>query len=254
MIDKKIRLIELFSGIGTQALALRDLAIENGLDPKDVFEHYRSIEFDKYPVKSYNAIHGTNFEPMDITNITGQDLGIVDTDKYIYIATYSFPCQDLSLAGKQAGMDKGSGTRSGLLWEVERLLNETEYLPQYLLMENVTQVHGKKNIENFEKWCEFLENKGYHNYWQDLEASQYGIPQHRNRTFMISSLEDINFEFPRTIPLNKVMRDVLDEKVEEKFYINNEKADALIKKLIIDGKLDEENIIDASSNKKKQLI
>lgn len=243
MINKKIRLIELFGGVGCQALALHDLAVANGLSPKDVFEHYRLIEFDKYPVKSYNAIHGTNFEPIDITNIKGEDLGIVDKDKFVYILTYSFPCQDLSVAGKGAGMDKGSGTRSGLLWEVERLLNEVENLPDILLMENVTQVHGKKNIHNFETWINFLESKGYHNYWQDLEASEYGIPQHRDRTFMISLLEDIKYEFPRTIPLNHVMRDVLDEKVEEKYYINNEKADALIQKLIVEGKLDEESVL-----------
>lgn len=243
MIDKKIRLIELFSGIGTQAMALRDLAIANGLNPNDVFEHYRSIEFDKYPVKSYNAIHGTDFNPIDITEINGENLGIIDTDKYVYVMTYSFPCQDLSLAGKQAGMDKGNNTRSGLLWEVERLLNETNNLPQFLLMENVTQIHSKKNIANFEKWCDFLTSKGYHNYWQDLEASQYGIPQHRNRTFMISSLDNIDYVFPRTIPLNEVMRDRLEESVMEKFYIDNEKSQALIEKLIAEGKLDEESVL-----------
>jgi len=235
MINKKIRLIELFGGVGSQATALRDLAIANGLNPEDIFEHYKLVEFDKYPVKSYNAIHGTNFEPMDITEISGDDLGIDNQEKYIYLLTYSFPCQDLSVAGKQAGMDKGSGTRSGLLWEVERLLDELDPdLPDYLIMENVTQVHSKKNIDNFEKWIKFLESKGYHNYWQDLEASQYGIPQHRNRTFMVSSLKEIDYEFPRTIPLKRVMRDMLDEKVEEKFYIDNEKAQALIDKLILE--------------------
>lgn len=243
MIDKKIRLIELFSGVGTQAMALRDLAIANGLKPDDLFEHYRAIEFDKYPVKSYNAIHNTNFEPTNITETTGESLGIIDTDKFIYIMTYSFPCQDLSLAGKQAGMDKGKGTRSGLLWEVERLLNETDSLPQYLLMENVIQVHGKKNVANFEKWCDFLTSKGYHNYWQDLEASEYGVPQHRNRTFMISSLEEIDYIFPKTIQLDEVMRDRLEKRVSDKFYIDNDKSQALIEKLIIDGKLDEESVL-----------
>ena len=131
-ITKPIRLIELFAGIGSQAMALKRLGAN--------FEHYRVVEFEKYAIKSYNAIHGTDFEPMDITKIIGSDLGITDTDKYCYIMTYSFPCQDLSVAGKQKGMTKGSGTRSGLLWEVERLLNEVENLPQVLLMENVPQV------------------------------------------------------------------------------------------------------------------
>lgn len=98
-IDKPIRLIELFAGIGAQAKALERLGVD--------FEHYRICEFDKYAVKSYNAVHGTDFAPSDITKIHADDLGIVDTDKYCYIMTYSFPCQDLSLAGKQQGMAKG---------------------------------------------------------------------------------------------------------------------------------------------------
>ena len=119
-IDKPIRLIELFGGVGSQAMALRNIGAN--------FEHYKLVEFDKYPVASYNAIHGTNFEPLDIRNVHGEDLEIIDTKKYTYILTYSFPCQDLSLAGKQRGMTKGTGTRSGLLWEVERLLTECYHL------------------------------------------------------------------------------------------------------------------------------
>ena len=93
-IDKKIRLIELFGGIGSQAMALRNIGAD--------FEHYLLVEFDPAPVRSYNAIHGTNFEPTDITKIHGKDLNIVDTDKFCYIMTYSFPCQDLSVAGKNS--------------------------------------------------------------------------------------------------------------------------------------------------------
>lgn len=239
MISKKIRLIELFAGVGSQAMALRDLCTANGLNPDDVFEMYKVVEFDKYPVKSYNAIHKTNIEPTDITAISGSDLAITDTDKYLYLMTYSFPCQDLSVAGLGKGMDKGAGTRSGLLWEVERLLNEVDELPQILLMENVTQVHGKKNLANFEKWCDFLESKGYHNYWQDLNGKNYCIPQNRNRTLMVSSLEDINYEFPRPVELRLVMKDMLDDVVPEKYYINTEKADQLIKQLEEEGKLQE---------------
>lgn len=149
-IDKPIRLIELFAGYGSQALALENMGVE--------FEHHKVVEFDKYAVKSYNALHGTQFEPEDITQV--HDLNITDTDKYTYIMTYSFPCQDLSLAGKGRGMSKG--TRSGLLWEVERLLKENN-LPQVLLMENVTQVHGTKHKEDFVKWKQFLAKLGYSN-------------------------------------------------------------------------------------------
>lgn len=147
------------------------------------------------------------------------------------------------MAGKQAGMDKGSGTRSGLLWQVERLLNEVDNLPDYLIMENVIQIHSKKNIHNFEQWISFLESKGYHNYYEDLEASDYGIPQHRKRTFMISSLEDIDYVFPKPIPLSRIMMDLLDEHVGDKFYINNDKSQALIEKLIREGKLNEDTIL-----------
>ena len=166
-IEKPIRLIELFAGIGSQAKALKRLGAD--------FEHYRICEYDKYAIKSYNAVHGTDFDTSDITKITAKDLGIVDTDQYCYLLTYSFPCQDLSLAGKGKGMAKGDNTRSGLLWEVERLLNECEELPQILLMENVTQVHGTKNKEHFEAWIHFLESKGYSNYWEDLNAKNFGI-------------------------------------------------------------------------------
>ena len=228
-ITKPIRLIELFAGVGSQAMALKRLGAN--------FEHYRVVEFEKYAIKSYNAIHGTDFEPMDITKIIGSDLGISDTDKYCYIMTYSFPCQDLSVAGKQKGMTKGSGTRSGLLWEVERLLNEVDNLPQVLLMENVPQVHGKKNMEDFQRWIYFLEGKGYSNYWQDLNAKNYGVAQNRNRCFMVSILGDYSFKFPEPIELKKAMKDYLEDEVDEKYYINNEKAQKLIQKLIDNGTL-----------------
>ena len=161
---------------------------------------------------------------MDIAKTIGSDLGITDTDKYCYIMTYSFPCQDLSVAGKQKGMQKGSGTRSGLLWEVERLLNEVENLPQVLLMENVPQVHSKANMPDFQKWIDFLESKGYSNYWQDLNAKNYGVAQNRNRCFMVSILGDYTYNFPNPIPLEKTMKDYLEDEVDEKYYINNENA------------------------------
>lgn len=228
-IDKPIRLIELFAGIGSQAMALRDLGAD--------FEHYRVIEFDRFAVASYNAIHGTDFPTMDITKISGTDLEIVDTEKYCYLMTYSFPCQDLSVAGKQRGMSKGSGTRSGLLWEVERLLNEVENLPQVLLMENVPQVHSQANMPDFQKWIDFLTSKGYSNYWQDLNAKDYGVAQNRNRCFMISVLGKWNYKFPQPIPLTKTMKDYLEDEVDEKYYINSEKAQKLIQQLIDNGTL-----------------
>ena len=212
---KPLRLIELFAGIGSQAKALKNLGVD--------FEHWYVCEFDKYAIQSYNAVHNTNFTTSDVTKITAKDLNITDTEHYNYLLTYSFPCQDLSNAGKGAGMEKGSGTRSGLLWEVERLLNECTELPQVLLMENVPQVHGKKNVGHFEKWIEFLESKGYSNHWQDLNAKDYGIPQSRNRCYMVSILGNYSYEFPQPIPLNLNLGDLLEKEVDEKYYLT-EKA------------------------------
>ena len=245
-IKNHIRLIELFAGVGSQAMALRDIGAD--------FEHYRVIEFDKYAVKSYNAIHGTNFEPTNIRNVKGEDLGIVDTQNFTYLLTYSFPCQDLSLAGKQRGMTKGSGTRSSLLWEVERLLNETENLPQVLLMENVPQVHGTKNIDDFNLWIDFLKSKGYSNFWQDLNAKDYGVAQNRKRCFMVSILGNEVYEFPKPVKLEKCIKDYLEDEVDEKYYIKSEKAFKLILDLeergILEGK--EKLVCDFTINKSKE--
>jgi site-specific DNA-cytosine methylase len=282
-IDKPIRLIELFAGVGSQAMALRNLGAD--------FEHYKISEWEVSATASYKAIHMENDntdysleikknelpqilfnygisidgkEPMtleqierkgekwqritynnlratnnlgSICNFKGEDLEIVDTDSFTYLLTYSFPCQDLSVAGKMQGMTKDSGTRSGLLWEVERLLNEVEELPQVLLMENVPQVIGKKNIDNFHLWQQFLEDKGYSNFVDTLNAKNYGVAQNRNRTFMVSILGKWNYNFPKQIPLTKTMKDYLEDEVDEKYYINNEKAQKLIDDLISSGKI-----------------
>lgn len=237
-ITKPIRLIELFAGYGSQAMALKRIGAK--------FEHYRVVEFDKYAIESYNAVHGTDFSTMDITKVHAEDLNICDTNAFTYLLTYSFPCTDLSVAGKQAGMSKGSGTRSGLLWEVERILTEirdsNRELPQILFMENVPQVHGKKNINDFEKWLGFLESLGYTNYYQDLNAKNYGVAQNRERCFMFSFLSEYNYHFPQPIPLKKKLKDYLEDNVDEKYYINNEKADKLIKQLIDNGTLPQHNL------------
>lgn len=222
-IDKPIRLIELFGGISCQAQALLNLGFD--------FENYRYCDFDKYACQSHNEIMETNDKPSDITNWKGKDLGVCNTDKYCYIMTYSFPCTDLSTAGKMAGMERGSGTRSGLLWEVERLLKECNELPQVLLMENVTQVHGKKNKASFDKWCQFLESLGYKNYWKDLNAKDYGVPQSRNRCFMVSLLGDYSYEFPEPIELKLKLQDLLEDEVDEKYYISDKMIAYLDKKV-----------------------
>lgn len=220
-IDKPIRLIELFGGIGSQAMALKRLNAP--------YSHYKLIEYNKYPVASYNEIHGTSFVPMDITKVHAEDLEIVDVDKFTYIMTYSFPCQDLSIAGLRAGMQKG--TRSGLLWEVERILKECKELPQVLLMENVTMVHSEDNKSDFRSWVDFLDSLGYSNFYQDMNAMQYGTPQGRERCFMVSLLGDWYYRFPKTIPLRKRARDYMTPDPEEKYFVISQKAKDLTDEL-----------------------
>lgn len=285
-VDKPVRLIELFAGVGSQAMALKVLGVP--------FEHYLICEWEAHATASYKQIHMENDNTdysaeltdeqlidilsdlgisvdgknplsrkqiasnsygeqwrrdcynnikathnlVNIMAAKGSDLGIVDTDKFVYLLTYSFPCQDLSLAGKMKGMSKGSGTRSGLLWEVERLLNETENLPQILLMENVPQVISEQNIDDFHSWCDFLESKGYKCYTQVLNAKDYGVAQNRERCFMVSILGDFNYKFPQPIPLDKTMKDYLEPEVEEKYYIKSEKAQQLIEELKSSGQLE----------------
>lgn len=239
-INNKIRLIELFAGYGSQAMALDVIGAD--------YEHYKVVEFDKYAVQSYNAVHNTNFEPTDIRNVHGKDLEISDTDKFTYMLTYSFPCTDLSVAGKMQGMSKGSGTRSGLLWEVERILSEIYEsggeLPQVLFMENVPQVISSANIKDFHLWQDFLASLGYTSYVEVLNAKDYGVAQNRERCFMFSFLGEYNYKFPEPIPLKKTMKDYLEDEVDEKYYINSEKADKLIKQLVDNGTLESNNLTD----------
>lgn len=216
-IKKPVRLIELFAGYGSQALALKRIGVE--------FEHHQVVEFDKYAIKTYNALHNTNFETKDITKL--KSLNVSETNKYDYIMTYSFPCTDLSLAGQRRGMEKGSGTSSGLLWEVERLLLELNDLPQILVMENVTAIHSVKFNNQFRLWMEFLTRLGYSNQWRDLNAKDYGIPQSRDRTFLVSILGDYQYEFPKPQELKIKLKDLLQENVDEKYFL----SDKLIKTL-----------------------
>ena len=222
-ITKPIKFIELFAGVGAFSKALENIGAD--------FEIYRACEIDKYALKSYNAIHGTNFEVSNICDLHGEDLGIADTDKFVYMLSYSFPCQDLSPAGNQKGMTKGTGTRSGLLWEVERLLTETKKLPQVLLLENVPQIlTDGKNADDFSLWVRFLETLGYTNYYKILNARDYGIPQNRARCFMVSLLGDYTYEFPKSFKLTTRLKDFLETNVDEKYYINDSTVEYFLDK------------------------
>ena len=180
----------------------------------------------------YNNIKNTN-NLVNIQQVHSQDLDIKERENYNYVLTYSFPCQDLSLAGKGAGMEKGSGTRSGMLWEVERILDECgDELPQLLLMENVPQVVGKKNKEDFDKWVSFLESKGYTNKYCMLNAKEVGypepVPQNRKRCFMISVLNPkCEIVFPKEVERTKVLKDMLEDNVDEKYYLSDSQIESI---------------------------
>lgn len=200
-----IRVFEAFAGYGSQSIALRNLGIE--------YEVVAMSEIDKYAIKAYEAIHGPVNNLGDISKIDVAD--IPDHDLF----TYSFPCQDISVAGKQAGL--GKGTRSGLLYECEKIIEHCR--PKYLLLENVKNLVGKKFKADFDKWLEYLEGLGYTNYWQVLNAKNYGVPQNRERVFVISILgEHEPFEWPTPIPLEKCIADILEDEVDEKYYLSKE--------------------------------
>ena len=157
----------------------------------------------------------------DISKVETQN--IPDHDLF----TYSFPCQDISVAGKGLGLNEGSDTRSGLLWECQKVIDGKR--PKYLLLENVKNLVGKKHKHNFDKWLEWLEEQGYTNYWQVLNAKDYGVPQNRERVFVVSILgEHEPYEFPEPIELELRLKDVLESEVDEKFYLSKEKSEKLI--------------------------
>ena len=201
---ERMRILELFGGYGSQALALENLGIDFKSDLCDN---------DKYAEKAYNQIHGETFNYGDICTIDETKLPYYD------MITYSSPCQDFSQAGKQAGGEKGSGTRSSLLWECERIIRAVK--PKYLLMENVKALTSKKFMPLFAKWLNTLEELGYKNWWKVLNAKDYGVPQNRERVFVVSILGGGQYQFPEPIPLTKRLKDVLEQNVDEKYYINN---------------------------------
>ena len=178
----------------------------------------------------------------ELTNNLG-DISSITKLPYSDILTYSFPCTDISVAGKQEGLSKGSGTRSGLLWEVERLLevaNENNELPKYLLMENVDALVNKKNKLDFDLWLSKLEELNYNSYWKIINAKECGVPQNRRRCFCISIRKDIDtgkFTFPIPFDNGLRLKDVLEKNVDEKYYINTERASNLIQQLVDKGQL-----------------
>ena len=208
-----MKVLSLFSGIG---------AFEKALDVLKIpYELVGYCEIDKYASKSYSAIHDVP-ETMNLGDITKIDEKALPKD--IDLITYGFPCQDISLAGKQKGLfnEDGSQTRSGLFFEALRIIEETQ--PKVAIAENVKNLTGKKFKEQFQIVLNSLEEAGYNNYWQVLNAKDYGIPQNRERVFIVSVRKDIDtgsFEFPESFPLELRLKDMLEDVVDEKYYLDS---------------------------------
>lgn len=221
----KKTVITLFSGYDSQCLAL-DRLKENY--PDFDYELLCWSEIDKYAIQAHNLIY-----PQWADRNLG-DVSKIDWEKYPLfkdcdLLTMSFPCQDISAAGKQRGFEKGTGTRSGLIWECERAIKILR--PKYLIMENVKALVSKKFMPMFHEWINLVDYEyGYRSYWKILNATEFGIPQNRERVFMVSIRGDIvrNYEFPEPFPLTQTLDDVLEEDVDQRFFLKNERIEDLL--------------------------
>lgn len=204
-----LKVLELFAGIGACSKALERLGIEH--------EIVDAVEIDKYAVQSFNAIHGTNFEPQDITKW--------DKDIDVDFIIHGSPCQDFSVAGLGKGGDKGSGTRSSLMYETLRIVEKLK--PKYVIWENVKNLLSKKHRHNFDAYLDAMRGLGYTNYYQVLNAKDYGIPQNRERVFTVSILGGGDYVFPEKQELTVRLKDLLEDEVDEKYYLTDEQMDRL---------------------------
>jgi DNA (cytosine-5)-methyltransferase 1 len=208
-----LKVLSLFSGIGAFEKALENLNVP--------YELVAFCEFDKFAVKSYCAIHGVD-ESKNLGDITKVDETKLPKD--IDVLTYGFPCTDISNAGLKKGLfnEDGTKTRSGLFFDGLRIIKATK--PKIAIAENVKNLISKKFTEQFQIVLDSLEEAGYNNYWKVLNVKDYGVPQNRERVFIVSIRKDIDhglFQFPEPFPLKKRLKDVLEDEVDEKFYLSD---------------------------------
>lgn len=221
-IKPTIRVVELFGGIGACTAALKRI---KSIDV-EVVDY---VEIDKYAVASYNAINGTEFKTQDIRE---WDKNLTQID----LILHGSPFQDFSLAGKQAGGDEGSGTRSSLLYESIRIISKIK--PRFVIWENVKNVLSKTHRHNFDNYLKKMEQLGYANHYQVLNAKDYGIPQNRERVFTVSVLGGglFDFEFPQKQKLNLRLKDMLEEEVDENYFLSEEQINAIKKSTFTQNK------------------
>lgn len=208
-----MKVLSLFSGIGAFEKALDNLGV-----PYDLVAY---CEIDKYASRSYAAIHGVD-ESMNLGDITKVDEKKLPKD--IAAVLYGFPCQDISIAGKQRGLidEDGKQTRSGLYFEALRIIEETQ--PRVAIAENVKNLTSKRFAEQFKIVLDSLEAAGYNNYWAVLNLKGFGIPQNRERVFIVSIRKDVDngtFSFPKGFPLKLRLKDMLEDQVDEKYFVSD---------------------------------
>lgn len=216
---QKIRLVTLFSGYDSQALAMEHLKRDWG--GQFDYELVAWCEIEPSAIKAHNALFSqwSDLNLGDICKINPNDVPDCDC------LTYSFPCQDISNAGKQKGFEQGSGSRSSLLWECEKIIKAKR--PKYLLMENVKALVQKKFMPEFQRWIDTLKELGYDNYWKVLNAVDYGVAQNRERVFMVSILgEHQPYNFPAPFPLTKCVEDYMEpaEDIDESYFISQDRV------------------------------
>lgn len=221
----KITAVTLFSGYDSQCLALDRLKEQH---PDFDYTLLAWSEIDKYAIQAHNLIY-PQWADRNLGDVSKIDWEQYPQFKDCDLLTYSWPCTDVSAAGLQKGFEKGSGTRSGLLWECEKAIKHLR--PKYLLMENVKALVSKKFMPMFQEWINLVDDEyHYKSYWQVLNATGFGIPQNRERVFMLSVRGDImrGYDFPEPFPLTKTLDDVLEEEVEDKYYLANDRIESLL--------------------------
>lgn len=213
--SRPLRVCTLFSGYDSQCMALDRLGI-----PYDLVAW---CEIDKYAIQAHDALY-PQYSERNLGDVSKVDWDAVPDFDFM---TFSSPCQDFSQAGLQRGGQEGSGTRSSLLWECKKAIIAKR--PKYLFFENVKALVSNKFIKTFQEWLRELESYGYTNYSAVLNAKDYGIPQNRERIFVISILEDHTpYQFPAQMQLELKLKDMLEENVEEKYYLSEKSIEGFI--------------------------
>ena len=215
--ENPLRVVTLCSGYDSQLMAIRNLGIP--------YECVGWSEIDKYAIMAHDAVF-PEIADRNLGDMTKIDWSKVPDFDLLF---YSTPCTDFSNAGKQAGGEEGSGTRSSILWFTRNAIIEKR--PKYLVMENVKALTSEKFRPLFLRWCDELTGYGYTNFSQVLNAKDYGIPQNRERIFVVSILGDAWFTFPQPVELKLRLKDLLEDKVDEKYCLDQEKVEKFLESM-----------------------